>query len=110
MTGPATGPDHPVGRVALENGRPVLDAGLMAGLLGLDPDQLRTELRAGAITSLVERGEDSDAGRMRLTLRRGPQVVALRVDPDGQAFRIDPPAPEPALFRMIEALRSRSQP
>lgn len=101
--------DAPVA-VDWQDGRPVLDAAALAGLFGITPAFLRSEMAAGRITSLVERGEGADAGRWRLTLRWRAQVRCLQVGPDGLAVPVDPPASvthdQPALFRMIDAHRT----
>ena len=46
-----------------------LDAELVAGELGLSPDNFWQEVQRGIVYSLVERGEGDDAGRVRLTVR-----------------------------------------
>jgi len=99
-------------RLAVEwqDGRPVLDAAALAGLFDLTEARLRSEMAAGRITSLVERGEGADAGRWRLTLRWRGQLRCLEVGPDGLARPVDPPESldhdQPALFRMIDAHRT----
>ena len=93
-----------------QDGRPVLDAPALAALFGMTEVQLRSEMVAGRITSLVERGEGADAGCWRLTLRWRSQVRCLQVGPDGLAVPVDPPESvthdQPALFRMIDAHRT----
>lgn len=50
----------------------------MGEALGLAPEALRVELRAGRVRGVVERGEGEDAGRIRATLRwRSLEVVAV---------------------------------
>ncbi len=100
----------PVAGVHVGPDGPVVDAETMAAAFGLSPDALRHELQAGTVTSLVERGEGSDAGRWRLTLRWRGKVWSVRVEPDGSAYATDPPgqvdAGVPALFRMVAAART----
>lgn len=55
----------------------------LAALLDLPVEAVRAEMRSGRITSLVERGEDADAGRFRVTFAHGPRRVRLVVDRDG---------------------------
>lgn len=101
----APGPDIS-GHLTLEDGRYSIAAPFLAARFGLSEQDLRAEMRAGRVTSQVERGEGSDAGRTRLTLRHGDTTLAIRIEPDGSAFEIEPPADRPALFRMIEATRA----
>lgn len=58
----------------------VLDAEAMAALLGAPLDEVLADLRAGAVYSVVERGEGADAGRLRLTLRRRATSRTLIVE------------------------------
>jgi hypothetical protein len=48
----------------------VLDSGELAPKLGLSADELRRHMKAVRVTSLVEAGQDEDAGLCRLTERR----------------------------------------
>jgi NAD kinase len=70
-------------RVAIEGGAPVLTAAQMARALGITEDRLRTELRAGRILSVVERGEGEHAGRLRGRLRWRSLDVVFVVGADG---------------------------
>lgn len=70
-------------RVAIESGAPVLTAAQMAGALGLSEKELRRELSAGQIRSVVERGEGEDAGRLRGRLRWRSLEVVFVVGTDG---------------------------
>jgi hypothetical protein len=70
-------------RVAIENGAPVLTAAQMADALGLSEEELRRELSAGQIRSVVERGEGEDSGRLRGRLRWRSLEVVFVVGPDG---------------------------
>lgn len=51
-------------------GDAVLTAAQAAALLGVALEVFLTDLRAGLVYSVVERGEGADAGRLRLTLHR----------------------------------------
>lgn len=50
---------------------------LVADLLGVSVETAATEMRAGLITGVVERGEGPDAGRTRLTFFRGGRRARL---------------------------------
>lgn len=103
----ASGASAGLDGIGLEDGRYTVPAGLLAARFGIDEAALRAEMRAGRIVSLVERGEGEDAGRVRLTFRRGETLWAVVVEPDGRVREAAPRPPEPALFRMIEAARAR---
>jgi hypothetical protein len=47
----------------------VVEAELVSGKLGLTPDAFWREMKRGVVYGVVGRGEGSDAGLMRLTLR-----------------------------------------
>ncbi len=70
--------------IALENGAPVFTPAQMGEALGLDPESLRAELRAGRVHGVVERGEGEDAGRTRATLRWRSLEVVLVLDAAGR--------------------------
>jgi diacylglycerol kinase family enzyme len=70
-------------RVAIEDGAPVLTAAQMARALGITEEEVRAELRAGRVRSVVERGEGEDAGRLRGRLRWRSLDVVFVVGPDG---------------------------
>jgi prophage antirepressor-like protein len=70
-------------RVAIEDGAPVLTAAQMARALGITEEALRAELHAGRILSVVERGEGTDAGRLRGRLRWRSLEVVFVLDADG---------------------------
>ncbi|WP_439576361.1 DUF6522 family protein [Elioraea sp.] len=70
-------------RVAFEGGAPVLTATQMAAALGITEEELRVELRAGRVLSVVERGESEDAGRLRARLRWRSLEVVFVVGADG---------------------------
>lgn len=55
----------------------------LARLFDRNPDEVRRMMRDGSLTCLVERGEDEDAGRFRVTFRDGIRRVRLTVDAQG---------------------------
>ena len=79
----------------------VIEAGRLAALLGLSPEQVREELRDGRIVTRVEKGEGEDAGTWRLSFLRGADRVRLVVDAAGRELRrsrisAPPPPASPA--------------
>ncbi len=61
----------------------MVDASEIAPLLGLTPERLMAELRAGHIYQSAEEGTKADTGQMRLTFRFRARVARLIVDHDG---------------------------
>jgi hypothetical protein len=61
----------------------VVDAALVAPKFGLSVDAFRAELAAGGIVTLCERGLAEDAGRFRLTFRRGRAAWRFVLEADG---------------------------
>lgn len=64
-----------------------IEAHDLAPLLDLSPEKTRELMRAGRITSLVERGEGADAGRYRVTFRCGTLRLRLIVDAQGEVLK-----------------------
>jgi 2-polyprenyl-6-methoxyphenol hydroxylase-like FAD-dependent oxidoreductase len=64
-----------------------IEARDLAQLLDLEVETVRTEMRAGAITSRFERGEGEDEGRFRVTFSRGRSRVQLVVAADGEVLQ-----------------------
>lgn len=62
-----------------------LDAREIAPLLGLTPERLMAELRAGHVYHEAEEGGDPDDGRLRITFRYRARIARLIVEPDGSA-------------------------
>lgn len=60
-----------------------VDADLLGEALGVPPSDVMRLMREGAITSLFERGEGEDAGRLRLTFFHGSRRLRLVVDETG---------------------------
>lgn len=84
-----------------------VDAEMLAPHLGLSITALRQAMNAGEVRTLVERGEDEDAGRMRLTFRYGGIQFSLMREPDGQLRETEPPPPErrpvrPSIMQLME--------
>lgn len=75
-------------RVAIEDGAPVLTPAQVAEALGITDEALRTELRAGRVLSVVERGEGEDAGRLRGRLRWRSLEVVLVIGADGTVLEM----------------------
>ncbi|KQY65967.1 hypothetical protein ASD52_34775 [Ensifer sp. Root142] len=65
-----------------QTGDYVLDPAFLAERLSIEASELRRRMRLGLVTSIVERGVDSDAGRKRLTVRNGNSVWRGIVDAD----------------------------
>lgn len=86
--------------ISVNDGEITIDAALLAHKLGLSPEALRAEMRRGAVLSVVEKGQDEDAGRTRLTFRHGAQTWRIVIEPSGR--RVDVPSPvrrrAPTLF------------
>ena len=61
-------------------GDAALSAPQAAALLGVTLEAFLADLRAGRVYSLVERGEGSDAGRLRLTLRHRAKERRLIIE------------------------------
>lgn len=84
-----------------------VDAQLLAPHLGLSVPALRQAMNAGAVRTLVERGEDEDAGRMRLTFRYGGVQFSIMREPDGGLHETDPPPPDrrpvrPSIMQLMD--------
>jgi hypothetical protein len=75
MTDASTRPAQPDVEIPLE---------WVAHLLGLPPEGAQVALRAGILTSVLEKGEGRDAGRMRLTFFHGTRRARIILDADGR--------------------------
>ena len=85
-----------------------VDAELLAPQLGLSVPALKAAMSAGEIRSLVERGEDEDAGRLRLTFRYGGIQYSLIRESDGQLRETQPPPPDrrpvrPSIMQLLDS-------
>jgi hypothetical protein len=65
----------------------VVDAALVAEILGIGLVEVREGMRSGAITTRCETGEGADAGRWRLTFHHGGVARRLVVDGSGTVLR-----------------------
>ena len=86
----------------------IVDAEMLAPRLDLSVPALKVAMRAGEIRTLVERGADEDAGRMRLTFRYGASQYSLIREPDGQLRETQPPPPErrpvrPSIMQLVDS-------
>lgn len=64
-----------------------IEAALLGTLLGIPPYDVQGHMRAGAITSICERGEGEHEGLYRLTFFHGSRRVRLEVDGSGRVLR-----------------------
>ena len=60
-----------------------IDAREIAPLLGLTPERLMAELRAGKVYHIAEEGEQSEDSRMRIIFRYRARTARLVVESDG---------------------------
>ncbi len=93
--------------ISIEGGGYTVDADYLAPRLDLSPDRLKAEMRAGLVTSVSEKGEGEDAGRVRLTFRYRARGWSVRIEPDGSAYETPLPETEkaqgtPKLLQMAE--------
>lgn len=70
-------------KIERNGGEFIVDANLLASAFDLTPDDVRTRIRNGHITSLCEAGQDEDEGRWRITFYAGARALRLIVDRDG---------------------------
>ncbi len=101
----------PQGAIMLREGAHEVSATYLAPRLGLDPETLRAEMRAGRVVSREERGEGADAGRTRLTIRFKDRAWRAVIGPDGAAVETPAPAADPAPGdgALAEALAPRAR-
>lgn len=60
-----------------------IDARDIAPLLGLTPERLMAELRAGQVYHIAEEGEEDADSRMRIVFRFRARMARLVVESDG---------------------------
>jgi hypothetical protein len=60
-----------------------IDAREIAPLLGLTPERLMAELRAGQVYHIAEEAEEDEDSRMRIIFRYRSRIARLIVEPDG---------------------------
>ena len=75
------------GTISFANGAIEVEAPVIAEALDLPPEVLMTMVRSGQITSLCERGVDTDEGRYRLTFFLRGKRLRFVVDGRGQIIR-----------------------
>ncbi|WP_417425660.1 DUF6522 family protein [Hoeflea sp.] len=63
-----------------------VDADVLAKAFCIDADTLKRDMRSGAITSRFERGEDDDAGKVRLTFFSASRRVRITADAEGKVI------------------------
>lgn len=78
----------------------VLDAAVVAGRFSIPENRLRAYMQRRQVFSRVEKGENEDAGRWRLTLRCGNRIWRGVFSADGklcsESLRVaSSPAPSP---------------
>lgn len=73
--------------ITFENGAIEVDARLVGEGLGIDAALVPARIRAGAITSLCERGEGDDAGRYRLTFFYEGRRFRIVIDAEGKVLQ-----------------------
>lgn len=61
-----------------------IDAEILAPKLGLSVADLKANMAKGLVLSVVEAGQDADAGRTRLTFRYRARIWRVIVEPDGR--------------------------
>ena len=64
-----------------------IDVAVIAKGLGIDPDLVRSQMQAGTITSLCERGVDDDAGTFRLSFFTEHKRLRVIVNEAGDVVR-----------------------
>lgn len=66
-----------------------IDADILSRAFEISPDELKSKMREGAITSTAEHGEDEDAGRIRLTFFSHDCRVRITTDTQGNVLACD---------------------
>ena len=74
-------------QVEITNGDIVVDAVLLGELLNIQPAEVPALMKAGAITSICEKGVGDDAGEYRLSFFYRNRRVRLGVDQSGRILR-----------------------
>lgn len=73
--------------VEIADGEFLIDAAVIARLLGVEACDVPLLMREGAITGRTERGEDADAGLHRLTFFFRNRRARVFVDSEGRIVR-----------------------
>jgi len=71
----------------IRNGDIVVDAALVGQLLKIVPAEVPALMRAGAITSVCERGIDEHDGKYRLSFFYGSRRARLSMDAEGRILQ-----------------------
>ena len=84
-----------------------IEAAVLAPQLNLTVAELKDAMARGEVRTLVERGEGTDAGRMRLTFRFGSRCWSVMREPDGSIQTTEPPPPDqrhtrPSLMHLLD--------
>lgn len=74
-------------KVEIIDGSFVVEATQIGEMLKIAPADVPTLMRSGAITSLCERGFDSDQGTFRLSFHYQTRRARLRVDESGRVLQ-----------------------
>lgn len=74
-------------KVEIADGEFLIDAAVIAKLLGVEARDVPALMREGAITGRTERGEDADAGLHRLTFFFRNRRARVFVDSEGRIVR-----------------------
>jgi|AntDeeMetagen192_2_1112575.scaffolds.fasta_scaffold00411_5 hypothetical protein len=94
--------------VAVNGDDVTVNAEVLAPRLGLSVTALQQAMNAGEVRTLVERGEEEDEGRLRLTFRYGGIQFSVMREPDGELHETDPPPPErrpvrPSIMQLMDS-------
>lgn len=87
--------------IRIHNGDVIVDAAFLAPKLGLSPEHFQTEMRGGLVSSVVEEGQEGDAGRIRVTFRYGHRAWRAIVEQDGSFTEARPIREPPTLADLV---------
>lgn len=90
MTVPSSSP------VEIDGDDVTIDAEILAPKLGLSVADLKVQMAKGLVLSVVEAGQDADAGRTRLTFRYRARIWRVVVEADGSLTEDPMQAARPA--------------
>jgi predicted ArsR family transcriptional regulator len=76
--------------IEIQGGEVTVEASYLAARLGLSVNGLREEMRRRLVYSVVERGMDEDAGRLRLTFRYRARTSTVVIQRDGTLLSEEP--------------------
>ena len=74
--------------VEFADGGVTIPAETLAPYFGVSPADVLSLMRTGAITSRLEKGEDEDAGRYRITFWHAGRRVRLICDDGGEIINV----------------------